>query len=108
MAKVIDITEKLNFEENPVLKSGTIEAEVNADAETVLRLIGLFSQNTDREAIMQGLELIFKPDDIRAICNLKKNGKKLSANSLMTIIQEAMALVMGEVDLGEDPTRITT
>ena len=38
--------------------------------------------------------------DIVGICKMEKDGKKLSANSLMTIIQSAMELVMGE-DKGE-------
>ena len=40
--------------------------------------------------------MIFKPEDAKAICNLERNGKKLSAKSLVTIVQEAMNLVMGE------------
>ena len=93
--------------EYPVLKIGTVEAEVNADAETILRLMGVFADNNDMQAVSQALDLIFKPEDVEAICNLKMGKKKLSAKALMTIIQEAMNLVMGE-DEGEVPTRITT
>lgn len=107
MAKVVDITDKLSFDENPVLKIGTVEAEVNADAEIILRLMGVFADNNDMQAVSQALDLIFKPEDVEAICNLKMGKKKLSAKALMTIIQEAMNLVMGE-DEGEAPTRITT
>ena len=107
MARIIDITDKLNFNENPVLKIGTVEAEVNADAETVLRLMGIFSGNNDLYAVTQALNLIFRAEDVEAICALRKNGKKLSAKSLMTIIQEAMSLVMGENSSGEDQTRTT-
>lgn len=39
MSKVIDITEKLNFEENPKLKIKDAEIEVNTDATTVLTLM---------------------------------------------------------------------
>ena len=46
------------------------------------------------------MELIFSPEDVEKICKMEKDGKKLSANSLMTIIQSAMELVMGE-DKGE-------
>lgn len=108
MAKVVDITEKLEFDENPVLKIGTVEAEVNADAETVLRMMGVFESGNDMQAVSQAMNLIFKPEDVKAICSLKRGGKKLSARSLMAIIQEAMSLVMGEDEPGEDQTRTTT
>lgn len=108
MSKVVDITDKLNFSENPVLKIGSIEAEVNADAETVLRLMGVFADGSDMHAVSEALNLIFKPEDVKAICSLKKSGKKLSANALMTIIQAAMNLVMGEDEAGEDLTHTTT
>lgn len=101
MAKVVDITEKLSFDENPVMKIGTLEVEVNSDAETMLRLMGVFNSKEDLRAVMEALNLIFKPKDIKAICNLKKDGKKLAASSLMAIVQEAMVLVMGEDTQGE-------
>ena len=96
MAKTIDITDKLTFDENPVMQIGTLELEVNADAETMLRLMGVFSEKGDMQAVNDALGLIFKPEDVKAVSALKKDGKKLSATSLMTIVQEAMALVMGE------------
>lgn len=108
MSKVVDITEKLEFGSNPILKIGTIKAEVNADAETVLRLMGVISEGGDMRAALQALNLIFKPEDVEAICGLKKDGKKLSIKSLMVIIQAAMNLVMDEDDQGEDQTHTTT
>ena len=45
MAKKIDITDKLDFSENPVLKIEDIEVEVKGDAETMLRLMGVFANN---------------------------------------------------------------
>lgn len=96
MAKTIDITDKLTFDENPVMKIGNLKMEVNADAETILRLMGVFAEKEDLQAVKEALGLIFKPADVEALCALEKNGKKLSAASLMTIVQEAMALVMGE------------
>ena len=101
MAKKIDITEKLNFDENPVMQIGTLEVEVNADAETMLRLMGVFVNKGELQAVEEALNLIFKPEDVEKICNIKKGKKKLSAKSLMTIVQEAMALVMGEDGEGE-------
>lgn len=101
MAKIVDITEKLCFEENPVMQIGTLEVEVNADAETMLRLMGAFGNKWELQAVEEALNLIFKPEDVEKICNIKKGKKKLSAKSLMVIVQEAMALVMGEDEEGE-------
>ena len=96
MTKRINITDKLCFEENPVLEIGTLDVEVKADAETMLRLMEVFSEKTELEAVGEALNLVFSPQDVEAICNLERNGKKLSAKSLMTIIQAAMSLVMGD------------
>jgi hypothetical protein len=96
MAKRIDITDKLCFEENPVLEIGTLDVEVKADAETMLRLMGVFSEKVELEAVGEALNLIFAPEDVEAICNLERNGRKLSAKSLMTIVEAAMSLVMGD------------
>lgn len=98
MAKTVNITDKLEFESNPILEIGTLEVEVNADAETMLRLLGTFAENGELEAIGKAMKLLFKPGDMEAICNLKRNGKKLSARSLATIVQETINLVMGEAE----------
>lgn len=101
MSKVVNITDKLDFNENPVLQIGTLEVEVNSDAETMLRLMDVFSNKEELQAVGDALNLIFKPEDVEKICELKKGGKKLSAKSLMTIVQAAMNLVMGENEEGE-------
>ena len=52
MAKVVNITEKLEFESNPIIEIGTLEVEVKADAETMLRLMGIFAENSELEATL--------------------------------------------------------
>jgi len=96
MAKVIDITDKLDFDTNPKLVVQGQELEVNTDAETVILVMGALSEDNQLKAMNKALNLLFKPEDIEKICNIKKNGKKLTSNGLMTIINEAMTLVMGE------------
>lgn len=96
MTKRINITDKLCFEENPVMEIETLDVEVKADVETMLRLMGVFAEKTELEAVGEALNLIFSPQDVEAICNLERNGKKLSAKSLMTIVQAAMSLMMGD------------
>lgn len=103
MAKVVDITDKLSFDENPKLKIKDVEVTVNADAETMLRIMGAFGNESEMQASLKAYDLMFSEKDQKKI-----NSLKLPAKSLMTLIQEAMNLVMGEDDQGEDQTRTTT
>lgn len=48
MAKVVDITDKLSFDENPKIKIKGVEYEVNADARTMLEIMGYFQAKTRR------------------------------------------------------------
>lgn len=93
MAKVIDITEKLSFEENPQLEiKGTI-LEVNTDATTALKLMQLVGSGDEMTAkeVYEIFELIFP----------KKSAKKLEEMNLQfkdftVVVQAAMGLLMGE------------
>ena len=100
MAKVMDITDKLDFDSNPKIVINGEELEVNADAETVVLVMGALSETNQLQAMHKALNLLFKPEGIEKLCSIKKNGKKLTSKGLMTIIDEAMTLVMGE-DEGE-------
>ena len=100
--KKVDITEKLNFDDNPVLVVGDLEVEVNADAETVLRVLGAMENENQVAAITETLTLLFGEENFQKITSLKdKKGRKLSASSLMEISQAAIGLVLGEGDGGE-------
>lgn len=103
MSKIVNITDKLNFEENPALQIGEMQVEVHADAETVLRLMGTFKDKdeADINTVTEMMGLLFDPEAVEQLCTMKKDGKKLSAKSLMIIVQEAMNLVMGEDSPGE-------
>ena len=101
MSKIVNITDKLNFEENPALQIGEMQVEVHA--ETVLRLMGTFKDKdeADINTVTEMMGLLFDPEAVEQLCAMKKDGKKLSAKSLMVIVQEAMNLVMGEDSPGE-------
>ena len=45
MAKRVDITEKLSFDENPCLVIKGKELEVNTDAPTMLKVMGIMSND---------------------------------------------------------------
>lgn len=93
MAKVIDITDKLNFEESPAITIKGQTYKVNDSAETMLKLMGLFDGKSEAEAVPAAYELLFSEAD-------RKKLKKLNLNfqDFMTLIEKAMDLVRGEDD----------
>lgn len=96
MAKIVDITDKLSFDENPKIRIKDTEVTVNADAETMLKIMGVFSNQKETEASLEAYNLLFSEKDRKKIA-----GMKLSAKSLMTLIQEAMSIALGEDGSGE-------
>ena len=93
MAKKVDITSKLEMDGNPYLVVGDKELEVNADAGTVLMLMGKYGDAGEQTTkdVLEMYELIF-PEDARA--DIKE--MKLSFADLRTIIQEGIKLILGE------------
>ena len=68
MAKTIDITDKLSFDENPKMIIAGEEIEVNADAEAMIRLMSVFKNGmSDMAAIGEALNLIFSKKDLALI-----------------------------------------
>lgn len=99
MTKKIDITDKLSFDENPVIVIKGKELEVNADAATVLKIMGILGNNESPS-----------PSDVLKMYNLifgekeRKEIEKMSFqfNDFQTIIFTAIDLIVGEQeDQGE-------
>lgn len=90
MAKVIDITEKLSFEENPKLKIKDTEVEVRNDAETVLKLLQVVQENGEMEAVLKCTGLLFSEKDQQKLAKLK-----LSFRDYAEVVTEAMNLATG-------------
>ncbi len=61
MSKIVDITDKLAFDENPKLVIKGKELEVNADAATVLKIMGILGDgdNVQPSDVVKMYELIF-------------------------------------------------
>lgn len=93
MAKVVDITEKLDFSGNPMLRIKDEEIEVNADAGTVLKIMGIAGngEGTTPEDVIEMYGLLFNESERKKIDKFK-----LSVNGLKTVIEEAVLLVTGE------------
>lgn len=92
----IDISEKLNFEENPVIVVDGVEIEVNSDAETMLRIMGVFSQKSEMQALGDAVQLLFSDEDIEKLYGIRRDGRKLSMNDFGTIVSNAIDAVMGD------------
>ena len=92
MAKIVDITEKLDFDSNPKIVIKGKEYEVNADAETVLKMMGVLSEDGESpKAVMQVYELIFSEKERKAVAKLN-----LQFKDLRTVIETAIDLIMDE------------
>ena len=97
MGKVVDITEKLTFDENPKLLIKGKELEVKADAPTVLKAMSLMDSDSQNvKEVIKAYELIFPEESRREIDNIK-----LSFRDLIVVIQEAIQLIIGDASGGE-------
>lgn len=93
MGKVVDITDKLSFEENPKLTIKGKEIEINDDAENVLILLGKIGDTDDPSpsALQEMAQRLFTEEGYENLRSLKLKMKDFS-----TVIQCAMELITGE------------
>lgn len=99
MARKIDITDKLSFEENPSLIIKGKNIEVNADAPTMLKVMGLMSSDDPgAQEILEAYNMMFPEKSKREIEKMK-----LGFKDLIIVVQEAVQLISGveEPDGGE-------
>lgn len=97
MSRKVDITDKLNFEENPVLVIKEKELEINADAHTMLKVMGLMAGNeVGSNEILEAYDLMFPDKSKRELEKLK-----LKFEDFVTVVQEAVQLVAGTDERGE-------
>ena len=93
MAKVVDITDKLTFDGNPCLMIYGEKLEVNADAPTMMKVINVTRNGGTSEENMNELyELVFPEKSRKVIDSLK-----LLVPDWMTVIQEAIKLITGDI-----------
>lgn len=92
MAKIVDITDKLTFDGNPSLVIKGKQLEVNADAPTMLKVMNFIGGGgVEIDQINEAYQLIFPEKSRKEIDKMK-----LSVSDWMTVVQEAMTLVVGE------------
>lgn len=85
------LTDKLNFDDNPVIDIKGKLINVNSDAETVLKLMDLIESKGEMETSKEAPNLLFSEKDLKTIKDLK-----LQFNDYMTVISTAIALAIGE------------
>ncbi len=107
MSKVIDITDKLTFDEKPKIKINGEEFTVNDDAYTVLQLISKSDEDTGSKRLMQMYSLMFSHEDRERIDALRLNTK-----DFFKMIELAAKIATGsyesEEQQGEETTPATT
>ena len=94
MAKVVDITDKLTFEENPALEIKGKVIEVHADAPTMLKVMGLMGkEDTGSQEIVDAFNLMFPEKSKKELFGLK-----LNFQDLIVVVREAVQLIAGDGD----------
>lgn len=94
MAKIIDITDKLNFEDNPKLVIKGVEYEVNSDALSMLKTMQFMNmENPGGKEIMEAYETLFQEKERKKLEKLK-----LKFDDFVTMIHASVELVIGDGD----------
>lgn len=94
MAKVLDITDKLNFEEQPEMIIKGVHIKINNSAENMLKLMSVVNNEDDLKAIEKSIPLLLEKEEKKKLDSLK-----LSFNDYVTVFRLAMELVQGEDDI---------
>lgn len=107
MGKVVDITERLSFEERPRLKIKDQEIEVRNDAATVLQMMDIIGDgsNVDVKDMLALAGLAFPDSSKKIIEEMKLNLEDYGA-----VIRAAVSLITSEDedDEGNEESHITT
>lgn len=99
MSRIIDITDKLNFDEKPKLKIKDKKIEVNDRAITMLKVLPKFENPTNKD-LLEIFKLMF---DEKAQKEIEK--MNLNLEDFSQVIMSAVELVAGTVeDEGETVT----
>lgn len=106
MSKIIDITDKLNFEEKPQFKIKNTVVSANNDAVTLLKIISIFEDGKGAittGGILKMFELLFDEKNKE-----KVNKLSLTLNDFSTFIITVAEEIIGKDDEGETQTPATT
>lgn len=96
--KEYNLTEKLAFNEDPVLVIKDVKVTVDSDAETVLKIMDVLENEGEAKAIRKCLSMLLNEEDQKKVKALK-----LKMDDYTEVVMTAIALAMGE-----DPAEIDT
>lgn len=85
------LTDKLELNENPVIEIMGKKLTVQADAETVLKLMDLYETKGESKASVEAVDLLFSEKDKKAL-----NSLKLNFVNYAKVMRTAIALALGD------------
>lgn len=85
MSKVLDITDKLSFEDNPKIRIKDVELEIDASAENLLKVMAYASDSPTVNDITKMCDLIFTKESKKDLDSLKLNFSDYSNVVMMAI-----------------------
>ena len=93
MGRIIDITSKLGFDENPKLKIKDEELELNADAESLLKIMGYMGagDSITMQDIEDAFQIVFTPESYKKLKEMN-----LNFQDYQTVFQIAVDVVTGD------------
>ena len=105
MSKLIDITDKLNFEEKPSVRVKNVDLAINNDAVSMLKVAALFEDgNGKSKDVIEMYHLLFDESEREKIEKLKLNMHDFNA-----LISESAKIATGDLtDEGEAQPPATT
>lgn len=86
-----DMTERLKFDDDPVLKIKDTELTIKSDASTVLQLMAVIQEDGEMEASRKAVDLLFSSKDKKKLDSLN-----LKMDDFIEVIGVAMSLAVGE------------
>lgn len=91
MAKIVDITDKLNFEDKPKIKVKDQEFEVNDSAVTMLKIMPKLSGKVSPDVVNELYGILFTEED-----RTKIDALALNFTDFSTLVMSAITLVVGD------------
>lgn len=105
MSKLIDITDKLNFEEKPSVRVKNVDLAINNDAVSMLKVAALFEDgNGKSKDVIEMYHLLFDESEREKIEKLQ-----LNMHDFNVLISESAKIATGDLtDEGEVQNPATT
>ena len=92
------LTDKLSFDENPVIEVKGKKFTVKSDAEIILQLLDILQSYGETQATIRAFEILFSEKDQKGIKDLK-----LSFKDYVKFLEVAIDLALGEDPDADEP-----